>query len=415
MVDYYLKAKNILTAKDKFYISLGLDRISSILNEFNNPQNNIKVIHVAGTNGKGSVCTILNEILVQNGLKTGLYTSPHIIKYTERIKINNAPIDDESFYNLLIEIDSVCNKKQIHLTEFELLTTASFIWFERQKVDIAIIEVGLGGRLDATNIIEKPLLSIITSISLDHTDRLGDTIEKIAEEKAGIIKNGTPCIVAPNNKGIDTIKTIAKSKAVSVIIGDTDIKTEVINNKNYAYINQKKYEFSLFGKYQEENLSLVITAINTLKSNNIQIDEKAIVNGLKNVKHICRFERHGNIIIDGAHNPDGAKKLRATLDFIFPNTSITYVYASLKTKDYKSVLKNLLRKNDTIYFLDFKNDNAVTIKELETYTGQKHKVISTAKDILDISKNSKNPVVLTGSLYAIGSIYEDIIKNYPLG
>ena len=192
----YEKIKNILTSQEKFHISLGLERILKILELLKNPQKKLKIIQVAGTNGKGSTCRLLAEILILSGYKTALYTSPHIYKYNERIKINGENISDEEFLNYIEKIDKLAQKSNINLTEFELLTAIAFCYFADKKADIAILETGLGGRFDATNVCEKNLFSIITSISKDHTERLGKTIKKIAFEKAGIIKKNCSVIIS---------------------------------------------------------------------------------------------------------------------------------------------------------------------------------------------------------------------------
>jgi len=204
----YEQAIELLTSQGKFYISLGLDRIEKILELLNNPHKHMKFIHVAGTNGKGSVCAILNSIFIQQGYKTGLYTSPHVFDYTERIKINDEEISKEDFAQKVFEIEELAQKNDIHLTEFEILTAIAFSYFKENNCDIVILETGLGGRFDATNVITSPLCSIITSISFDHTERLGNTIEEIAFEKAGIIKNA-PVVIQKNNRGFETIKEIA--------------------------------------------------------------------------------------------------------------------------------------------------------------------------------------------------------------
>lgn len=188
MENNYNKAIELLTSQGKFYINLGLDRISAVLGLLGNPQDKLKCIHVAGTNGKGSVCAIIAAILSKAGIKTGLYTSPHIFEYTERIQINGFNISKEDFAKYLFEICEIADKNNIHLTEFEILTAVMFKYFADNDVDVVVLETGLGGRFDATNVIKSNLCSIITHIDLDHTERLGNTKSKIAFEKAGIIK-----------------------------------------------------------------------------------------------------------------------------------------------------------------------------------------------------------------------------------
>lgn len=419
MLSDYENAEEILTSKDKFHIELGLDRISKLLKIFGSPQNKLKIIHVAGTNGKGSTCSILSSVLLAAGYKIGLFTSPHLVKYTERIQINGINIPDKEFCELLTEVTSAAQKNTIHLTEFELLTAAAFIYFERQKVDFAIMEVGLGGRLDATNVVQKPFVTAITSISKDHTDRLGDTIEQIAYEKAGIIKEGTPCVVSKNNAGLNTIKEIAAQKGSKLVISTNNVQTSVKNGTNYAILNNTEYEFSLSGSYQAENLSLVLTILNIIKENGVPISEAAIKTGLSKVRHNARFEyiKELNLIIDGAHNPDGARVLRNSLDIFFKESPITFIYATINTKDYASILKTLIRPCDELIFYNFRRENAVEVSDLEKiappHSGEL-KIANNTLDIIEIAKkNLKNrrPIVLTGSLYAIGEIYTQVKRT----
>ena len=191
----YLNTEKLLHSSGKFRIKLGLERISAILELCGNPQNNLQVIHVAGTNGKGSVCTLTAEILKQSGYKVGLYTSPHIFKYNERFKVNGEDISDEDFVQYVSYVENLGKEHNLDLSEFEILTATAFKYFYDKKVDFVVLETGLGGRFDATNVVEKPVITAITSISIDHKDRLGDTIEKIAFEKAGIIKENVKCVI----------------------------------------------------------------------------------------------------------------------------------------------------------------------------------------------------------------------------
>ena len=236
----YEKAIELITSREKFHICLGLDRISKILRLLGNPQDNLNIIHIAGTNGKGSTCAILAKILSCAGYKTGLYTSPHILEYTERIKINQSDILKDDFADLIFEISDLAKKNDIYLSEFELLTAAAYKYFSDKETDICVVETGLGGRFDATNAIDKNLLSIITSISLDHTDRLGDTIEKIAFEKAGIIKNGYPVLISEENNGFETVSKIAQEKNSRIITPEKGTALCFENGINYALYNNKK-------------------------------------------------------------------------------------------------------------------------------------------------------------------------------
>ena len=374
----YEKAIELITSRGRFYIDLGLDRIRSALEKFGNPQDKLKCIHVAGTNGKGSVCTILESILREAGYKTGLFTSPHIWDYTERIRVRGKCISKEDFARYTGKITN-CG---IHLTEFEILTVMMFLYFAEQGVEIAVIETGMGGRLDATNVIKQNLCSIITHIDLDHTDRLGDTKEKIAYEKAGIIKPNCPVITS---MGYEVIKDRADELNSMMIFVS-------------PYVQQKFVEaLALNGRHQVENLALAVAAIQYLFPD---ISDKTIIEGLKKVKNPCRFEyiKEKNLIVDASHNPNGIQALRDNLDYYYPNEKRRFVFGCLKRKDYKKMMEILFREGDEIYFNEFDYPDACTYEELSsacTYKTKKY-------DNQPLSKDKLN--IICGSFYMISKI-----------
>ncbi len=345
MENNYKNAIDLLTSQGKFYINLGLDRISSILDLLGKPQDNLKCIHVAGTNGKGSVCAIIASILNCAGIKTGLYTSPHIFEYTERIKINGVDISKDVFANYVFEIVKIADENNIHLTEFEILTAVMFKYFSDNNVEVVVLETGLGGRFDATNVIKSNLCAIITHIDLDHTERLGNTRSKIAFEKAGIIKPDCPVFTC---EGYEEIKDRAdECNSLFVMVAPFEDPTNL----------------ALKGTCQQENLSLALTAVRHVFPN---IPEEIIQEGIKKVKHPCRFQIcKDNLIIDGSHNPNGAMALRESLDLYFPNSKRCFVFGCLRNKDYKKMMEILFSKGDEIYFYHFNNQNSCSIKELQ--------------------------------------------------
>ena len=345
MENSYKNTIDLLTSQGKFYINLGLDRISAILDLLGNPQDNLKCIHVAGTNGKGSVCAIIASILDCAGIKTGLYTSPHIFDYTERIKINGVDISKDDFANYVFEIVKIADENNIHLTEFEILTAVMFKYFSDNNVEVVVLETGLGGRFDATNVIKSNLCAIITHIDLDHTERLGNTRSKIAFEKAGIIKPDCPVFTC---EGYEEIKDRAdECNSLFVMVAPFEDPTNL----------------ALKGTCQQENLSLALTAVRHVFPN---IPEEIIQEGIKKVKHPCRFQIcKDNLIIDGSHNPNGAMALRESLDLYFPNSKRCFVFGCLRNKDYKKMMEILFSKGNEIYFYHFNNQNSCSIKELQ--------------------------------------------------
>ena len=335
----YNEAIKLLTSQGKFKIKLGLERIEDALEKLGNPQDKLKCIHVAGTNGKGSVCAIIATILKKSGIKVGLYTSPHIFEYTERIKINNEDISKEDFAKY---VEKVC-ALNCDLTEFEVLTAVMFKYFADNDVDVVVLETGLGGRFDATNVIKSNLCAIITHIDLDHTERLGNTKSKIAFEKAGIIK---PNSVVFTSEGYEEIKDKADAEnSLFSLVAPFEDTTNL----------------SLKGTCQQENLSLALASVRYLFPT---ISEQTIQEALGEVQHPCRFQLcREDLIIDASHNPNGAMALRESLDFYYPNQKRCFVFGCLPNKDYKKMMEILFSKGDEIYFYHFKN--SCTIEQLQ--------------------------------------------------
>ena len=411
----YEKSISALTSQGKFHISLGLERISTLMELLGNPQDKLKVIHVAGTNGKGSTCAMLSSILTEAGFKTGLYTSPHLVEYTERIKINDQEISQEDFARLILNIVEIADKNNIHVTEFEILTAAAFKYFHDKKADIVVLETGLGGRLDATNIVKNPLLSIITTIDLDHVDRLGDTIDKIAFEKAGIIKNQILIITLKDNKGLNIIQEKASQKSSPLFLADSSNYKPA---KEGIIVENIEYKTPLLGLWQLKNLSLVLKCIEILNKTGFSVDQNSVTAGLQKVKWSARFQyiEDKNLLLDGAHNPSGAKLLRESLDFYFPDKKRIWIYSSLNTKDYENVIKNLFRHDDIIICTKSDSQNSVEpqiLKEKILYLSLSDKVY-TAENIekaLNLSSGffqDNYLVIAAGSLYAIG----DLLKSF---
>ncbi len=385
----YEDAVKLLTSSGKFYIDLGLDRISKALELLGNPQDKLKYIHVAGTNGKGSVCAILDSILQEAGYKTGLYTSPHIWDYTERIKVCGREIPKDKFAEY---VQKICACK-IHLTEFEILTVMMFLYFAECHVDIVILETGLGGRFDATNVIKNNLCSIITQIDLDHTDRLGKTKDEIAFEKAGIIKKGCPVITS---MGYEAIKDKADEMNSLFIFASPFVKPEFIN------------ALALKGMHQQDNLALAISAVNYLFK---EISDDIIIEALKKVKNPARFQyfEDRKLIIDASHNPNGVKALRDNLDYYFPNEKRRFIFGCLKTKDYESMMKILFREEDEVYLNSFSYPNSCSYEMLSDKCPIK---AFEYKDENVFMKPDKLNIIC-GSFYMLSSIswLKDILKK----
>lgn len=378
----YEDAINLLTSNEHFYINLGLDRIKKILEILGNPQDKLKYIHVAGTNGKGSVCAILDTILRKNGKKTGLYTSPHIFEYTERIKINGECISQDDFADYIKLITDTSKKYSIPITEFEILTITAFSYFAEKNVEVVILETGLGGRFDATNVIKENLCSVITHLDLEHTDRLGNTLEKISFEKAGIIKTNCPVVIGEKNK---VIEQVASEKHSEIIFAKPTDRS-----------------CSLKNICQRENLALALKVCEFLK---LKADDATLMK----VKNPCRFEylKEYNVLVDVAHNPNGIEVLRKSLDEIYKGQNFNFIFGCLNTKDYKKMLKLLLKPEDKIYIYEFSHQNACKYEDLKQAT--KHNLLKFCQ-----YKPDKNITVICGSFYMLKELFNDMgIKYNP--
>ena len=378
-----------LTSSGMFYIDLGLERIAEVLEALGNPQDRLKYIHVAGTNGKGSVCTMLDSILREAGYKTGLYTSPHIFEYTERTKISGEEISKNDFAEYFERISAKTEELRIHLTEFEVLTVIMFLYFAEKNVDVVILETGMGGRFDATNVIKENLCAVITHVDLDHTDRLGDTKEKIAFEKAGIIKPNCPVITS---QGYEAIKDRADELNSMLILCGSTVPEEFVKC------------LSLKGLHQIENLALVLTAINQIYP---EIGAETIKKGLSKVKNPFRFEyfKEKNLIIDASHNPNGVEALRKNLDYYYPDIPRRFVFGCLKTKDYEKMMKILFREGDEVYLNGFDYPNACTYEELEAKCPVKSQKYNDTVSFIPEKLN-----IICGSFYMLSGILKN--KNF---
>src|SRR5215216_2157674 len=357
-VDYSLKHISEL-AKAEF----NLDRMFALLDELDNPQAKYPIIHVAGTKGKGSVSALCASALQAAGYKTGLYTSPHLWDYVERIQINGLPISHGQLIDLVEEVKPAVAKTP-KLTTFEITTALGLLAFAKNNVDAAVIEVGLGGRLDATNIV-MPKVSVITSLSYDHMAVLGNTLAQIATEKAGIIKEGVPVVSAPQiEEALQVLERIAKERNSQLILVGKDVTFTRLSSsldgqslRLFAQSGESGSERSrsaleakipLLGFHQVENAAIAYTA---LKTSGIELSDEAIQKGFAQVKWPARFEvlrRESPVVIDSAHNRDSAKRLRETLDEYFPEKPVILIFCALEDKDIDSILEELKPRLESV-------------------------------------------------------------------
>jgi len=363
---------------------LGLKNMRILLKKLGNPEKKLKCIHVAGTNGKGSVCAMINSILTDVGYKVGMYTSPHLKKFNERIRINNKLISDKEIVKYYLKV----KKHVTNQSFFEITTAMMFLYFFDKKVDFAVLEVGLGGRLDSTNII-IPLISVITNIGYEHTDRLGKKLEKIAFEKSGIIKENIPVITGAEGIALQTIKNISKEK----------------KSRLFLINSIKKIKLGLRGNFQLKNAALAIKTLEILnKNNHIKIDKNNIENGLKNTEWSGRFQFIGkNILVDCSHNPDGFKILFNELKSLQYDKLILIV-GFLKDKDIKKISKII--KADKIILVKPKDERAANPLKIKKYFNNAIIINDTKKAFKYAKKISykKDLILVTGSIYVVGEI-----------
>jgi len=328
--------------KAKYPESLGDFR--TFLKRVGNPEKGLRTIHIAGTKGKGSTAYIISEILRNEGYKIGLFLSPHLLNIRERIQLNGLPIPEEEFARIITKIKPEIRKNKGFRSLFETITTASFIYFKEKNVDVGVYEVGLGGRLDATNVIETPDAAVITSISFDHTHILGNTLRKIAREKAGIIKKGGNVVSTVQDSGVENvIQKIAREREAKLFILGKDAPFEPLTTSlrgtKFLYRKQE-YHTALLGLHQAENAALSIL---TLEHTKFSIKKTTITNTLKNITIPGRFQilrKNPYLVIDGAHNVESAKYLAGAVEKIF-GRKVLLIYASMKRKDVKGILKAL--------------------------------------------------------------------------
>jgi dihydrofolate synthase / folylpolyglutamate synthase len=416
----YKEVLDYLEKSSKFGIKLGLTNIKALLGGLGNPQNAYKTIHVAGTNGKGSVTAMCSSILEKANYKVGRYVSPHLTEFTERISINGKEISKEdvvtNFLKIKEKADSL-KEQGIYITYFEFITALAFLYFKEQKVEIAVIETGLGGRLDATNVIE-PEVSVITNIGLDHTNVLGDNKESIAREKAGIIK-GTHLVTAESDKEIlslfQEICYNKKVNLVNVLQHQIVLKNDNLDGQTFSVKTNNEYYLiylQLLGNHQIKNALTSICVMEILQKKGLNISKKAIIEGLKETKWPGRLEliqRKPNVLLDCAHNPNGMKQLVHFLKTIKYEKLIVVLGIS-EGKDYQKMIQIISPITDLFILTQAKyrglNPNLLH-KSFDEQNELKKKIIIVS-NVLEATKNAlkhsddNDLVLLTGSIFMVG-------------
>ena len=358
----------------------GLERVRRLLGKLGDPQKKLKFVHIAGSNGKGSTAAMLASVLSAAGLKTGLYTSPHLWRFNERFQVDGVPISDEELAELTVQVLDQAEDE----TEFELMTAIGMLHFLRSNCGLVVLETGLGGRLDSTNVIDRPEAAVITHIGLEHTELLGDTLDKIAGEKAGIIKPGCPVVLSAGLEG-----------------------------QTFTYRDQGPYHIALLGEYQVQNAAAVLETVKVLRDQGWEIPERAVVQGLERARWPGRLELacySPNVILDGGHNPQCMEALARSLRTLYPGKKLIFLTGVLADKDYPAMMGELLPLAKAFFTLTPDSPRALSAQTLAEFLesgGVKAVPCPTTWDGLDqalAAAGPKDVICACGSLYMIGEV-----------
>lgn len=425
----YNEALEYIHGIRKFGCKLGLDNIRTLLDMLGNPQRKLKYVHVAGTNGKGSTSAFISSILVESGYKAGVFTSPYIERFTERIRVNEKEIPEKELARITgtvkEKVDEMLRRGLAHPTEFEVVTAIAFLYYLRMECEIVVLEVGLGGRFDSTNVIDTSLVSVITSISLDHTDILGDTLIKIAFEKAGIIKHDGDVVLYPHPLAKEVEEVIEETciekdaRIHKVGFEEIDLVEYGMEGQLFNYGEYKGLEIKLLGDHQLRNAVLALESCKVLQNKGFIITEDAIRKGLKKTTWPGRMEiinKRPLILIDGAHNLDGARNLYENINKYFPNKGKIFIFGVLRDKEYGSMIEVIAPIADIIITVTPNSERALPAVELakiiKPYCNNVLVSDTIKAGIMQaIQAYTENDIICVfGSLYYIGEIRQYFIS-----
>lgn len=391
---------------------LGLDRTRELLGKLNDPQKELKFIHIAGTNGKGSTAAMLSSILEEAGYRVGLYTSPFINRFNERMQVNHQPIPDEELAALTEYVRPHADAMADSPTEFELITALAMVWFARQKCDIVVLEVGMGGELDSTNIIDVPEAAVIAAMGLDHVKELGPTMADIARAKAGIIKEGGRVVSYGGNPEADeVIAAVCRARNASlcqpdfsaIVPGDFSLE-----GQTFSYKGWRGLRIPLVGAYQMNNAAVVLETVEVLRQRGWSVSDEAVRQGLADTRWPARFEvlrRDPVFIVDGGHNPHGIRATAESLSRLFPGRKITFVTGVMADKDVEHILGLIVPLADQFFTVRPDNPRAMDAGELARRIeamGAKATACASVRDGVDRAIQAEGP---HGVACALGSLY----------
>ena len=412
----YKEALAYLDRIEYFGSKPGLDRIAMLLDKFGNPQDGMKFVHIAGTNGKGSCAAMTASILKAAGYKTGLYTSPYLYRFNERMQINGKQIEDEVLAELVTRVQPLADAMEDHPTVFELMTVTALLWYKEQACDIVVLEVGLGGRFDATNVIAAPECAVIMNIGLDHTEVLGDTLEQIAFEKAGILKSGTEAVLFQQTAGVtEVVQKRCDELGIPLHVPDfAQIHSEFdsIYGQSFLYKNEA-YALPLLGAHQLKNAATVLEVVEVLRSRGWKLEQSDVEHGLYAVHWPGRFELLSEeplFVVDGGHNPQCAQTVRDNLLRYFPDKRRILLLGILRDKDYAGLTAILDEAADEYICITPQSPRALLAGELADFLNRYNKPVAVCDAIRDgvslaLDRSDEGSVVCAvGSLYSVGEI-----------
>ena len=403
---------------------LGLDRTRELLGKLDDPQKELKFIHIAGTNGKGSTAAMLSSILEEAGYRVGLYTSPFINRFNERMQVNHQPIPDEELAALTEYVRPHADAMADSPTEFELITALAMVWFARQKCDIVVLEVGMGGELDSTNIIDVPEAAVIAAMGLDHVKELGPTMADIARAKAGIIKEGGRVVSYGGNPEADeVIAAVCRARNASlcqpdfsaIVPGDFSLE-----GQTFSYKGWRGLRIPLVGAYQMNNAAVVLETVEVLRQRGWSVSDEAVRKGLADTRWPARFEvlrRDPVFIVDGGHNPHGIRATAESLSRLFPGRKITFVTGVMADKDVEHILGLIVPLADQFFTVRPDNPRAMDAGELARRIeamGAKATACASVQDGVDRAIQAEGPhgvACALGSLYMSGEVRSCFGKN----
>ena len=403
----------------------GLERIGELCEKLGNPQKSLRFIHVAGTNGKGSFCSMTASILREAGYRVGLFTSPYIVRFNERMRIDGEDISDSELAEITEKIKPICDSMQDKPTEFELITAIAFVYFSSHKCDFVVLECGLGGRLDSTNIIKTPSLSVITGIALDHTAILGDTPEKIAYEKAGIIKAGVPVLFGGEGESVTEVirrKAVEESSTLYLAseLEPSNISLD-LNGATFDALGIAGLHINLLGKYQIKNARNALCAVKLLRKEGVNIPDEAVRRGLAGAVWHARFEvlsREPLVIYDGAHNREGVDALYESVREYFGENPLICLSGTLADKEYDHTAEIISKIAIRAYTITPDNPRALSAADfakcIESLGTEAHPTASIAEAVALAYADAKRtdiPLICFGSLYTYGEVAKEIEKQ----